>query len=163
MMRALMLISAVLALGAAPATLPSVRLTEDVEVAAPPARVWEQVTVGRHLVVWCPVWKSEGNTTARISAVGDVLQFRDAWGNRGRSVVTYLVPLQEVRVTHEPDDGSYVCQARLVLTPTAKGTRVRWMETYTDDSPPKDRDATAQKTLREMRESLTRLKAGAER
>lgn len=162
-MKLLIIAAALSTLAAAPTTVPTVRLSEEVEVAAPAARVWEQVTVGRNLVTWCPEWKSERNATARLSAVGDVLDYRDAWGNGGRSVVTYLVARKELRVAHEPDDGSYICQARMVLTPTPRGTRVRWIESYTDESAAKDRDATAQKTLRAMHESLTQLKASAER
>jgi uncharacterized protein YndB with AHSA1/START domain len=142
--------------------IPVVRHTMKGEIAAPPAAVWAQLTKGKNLVTWCPVWKSPANAKVVLAKVGDVLDYTDEYGNGGRSVVTYLVPNKEIRVAHEPNDGSYVCQARLVLTPRGKGTEIEYVEQYTDESAPADLEATAKKMEAEMSETLAALKKGAE-
>jgi uncharacterized protein YndB with AHSA1/START domain len=142
--------------------VPVVRHVLRAEIAAPPAAVWAQITQGKNLVTWCPVWKSPGNAKISLSKVGDVLEYKDEWGNGGRSVVTYYVKNQELRVAHEPTDGSYLCQARIVLKPSAAGTRVEYLEQYTDESAPADLEATAKKIGSEMNETLLALKKGAE-
>jgi hypothetical protein len=56
-----------------------------------------------------------------------------------------------------------MCQAKLVLTPAAKGTTVHFWEQYTDESVAKDLEATAQKMDVEILGALTALKKGIER
>ena len=143
--------------------VPVARLHAMAEITAPPATIWAHITRGRNLVTWCPVWKSAKNARINIMKVGDVLDFTDEWGKGGRSVVTYLARDVELRVAHEPTDGSYMCQAKLVLEPTGKGTRVHYYEQYTDESVQKDFDATAQKMQSEMEQSLLTLRKSVER
>ena len=147
---------------AAPSKGVVVRVTAETEIAAPPAAVWTEITAGQSLVTWCPMWKSDANRKIQLDSVGDVLDFTDEYGNGGRSVVTFLSPGAELRVAHEPNDASYMCQARLLLSPTATGTRVTYHEQYTDDSSAEDAAATAAKTETRMAATLAALKAGAE-
>jgi len=142
--------------------VPVVRLMATEVVAAPADAVWAHLTTGKNVVTWCPYWKSDTNAAVNLTKVGDVLEYADDWGNKGRSVVTHLVKEKELRVAHEPNDGSYMCQARLVLEPADKGTRVRYLEQYTDESEPKDREATAGKMEAEMKAALAALKKGIE-
>ena len=145
------------------AQVPVVRLHSQAEIAAPPAAVWAHLTSGKSLVTWCPVWKNGKNAAVNLTRVGDVLDYSDEWGNGGRSVVTYLVRGKELRVAHEPDKGDYMCQAKIVLTPTAGGTRVDYWEQYTDESAPKDMEATAAKMETEMTGMLAAVKKGCEK
>lgn len=141
----------------APKKVPMVSLSVQSRVAAPPGAVWAQITQGKNLVTWCPVWKSAANQKVNLSRVGDALDFTDAYGNGGRSVVTFYSKDRELRVAHEPNDGSYVCRARLTLEAEGGGTRVTFGEMYSDESKPADMAATAAKTRREMTESLEAL------
>jgi len=138
-----------------------VKVTVEAQVAAPPSAVWAQLTQGKNLVTWCPMWKAPANAKVSLARVGDVLDFTDDWGNGGRSVVTYLAKDKEIRVTHEPNNGSYMCQARLVLSPAGGGTKLSWTDSYTDDGALKDQQANSAKMEAEMRESLTALAKGA--
>lgn len=115
------------------------------------------------MVTWCPVWKSPANATIHLTKVGDALDFTDQWGNGGRSIVTYLARNKELRVAHEPNDGSYMCQAKITLTASGAGTAVHYMEQYTDESAAKDFEATAQKMQATMAAMLAALKQGAEK
>ena len=143
--------------------VPVVRLYASAEIAAPPAAVWVQMTAGKNLVTWCPVWKSAKNAAVNIAKVGDALEYTDEWGGGGRSIVTYLVRDKELRVAHEPNKGDYICQAKFILTPTASGTKVEYWEQYTDESAPKDLEATAAKMETEMGGTLAAVKKNCEK
>jgi hypothetical protein len=142
--------------------IPVVRLDTAVEVSATPTKVWAFMTAGKNLVAWCPYWKSSKNAETNISKVGAVLDFTDDWGNGGRSVITYLDANKELRIAHEPNDGSYMCQARLLLHPSDTGTQLHYIEQYTDESAPKDLEQTAAKMLKEMEKTLAFIKKGVE-
>jgi len=161
----LALLALVLVSGSARADHPEVtvvRLMVSDVVSAPAGAVWTYMTTGKNFATWCPNWKSDKNAAMTLTKVGDVLEFTDDWGNKGRSVVTHFVKDKEMRVAHEPNDGSYMCQARLVLEPTDKGTRVRYLEQYTDESKAEDRQATATKVEVEMKAALAALKKSIE-
>ena len=142
--------------------VPVVRHTVQMEIAAPPSVVWARLTQGKNLVTWCPVWKNPSNAKVSLAKVGDVLDYTDQWGNGGRSVVTYFSPSKELRIAHEPNDGSYLCQAKITLSPKGNATIVRYVEQYTDESSPADLDATAKKMESEMSATLASLKKSAE-
>lgn len=166
-MRTLLLLSLALLwpaepVGAEVRTIPVVSITAEVTINASPAAVWAQLTEGKNLVVWCPVWKNGKNATVRLTRVGDSLDFTDAWGNGGRSIVTYFAPAKELRVAHEPENGSYLCQARVTLAATGATTRLSWVERYTDESAEADRNATATRMSADMNTTLQTLKAKAE-
>ncbi len=144
--------------------LQAVRLHAETHVAAAPAAVWQVLTTGRNFATWCPQWKAPANARVSLTRVGDVVSFTDAWNNSGRSVVTYLVPNRELRVAHEPNDGSYLCRARVTLTPSNGGTLVHFWDEYTDENPnAADRDATARKEQAALGEQLAALKKLAEK
>jgi polyketide cyclase/dehydrase/lipid transport protein len=142
--------------------MPTVRLHAQVQVNASPSAVWSRMTIGKNLVTWCPMWKNAKNAAANLTKVGDVLDYSDQWGNGGRSVVTYIVHNKEIRVAHEPTKGDYMCQAKLVLEPQGQMTMVHYWEQYTDESSPKDLQATAGKMQSEMRAMLAQLKSQVE-
>ncbi len=160
---ALALLLAAPAATAAPQEIPTVRLSAETQIAAPPSAVWAKLTTGKSLVTWCPMWKSEANADVQLTRVGDSLEFTDDWGNGGRSVVTFLAKDKELRIAHEPTDGSYMCRATVVLEPKDGGTLVRYVEAYTDESKPADRKATADQMDASMGETLKALKAQAEK
>ncbi len=143
--------------------VPVVRVHAQAQIAAPPAAVWAWMTQGKNLVTWCPQWKAPANAKASITKVGDVLDYADEWGNGGRSIVTYMVKGKELRVTHEPNKGDYMCQAKFILEPVGTGTRVHLWDQYTDESSATDMQATAQKMDAELANTLVALKKGVER
>jgi uncharacterized protein YndB with AHSA1/START domain len=149
--------------GADVSQIPTVRISVETDIAAPAAKVWEQFTRGKNLVVWSPVWKSSKNAAVNLTRAGDALEFTPPEAPGGRSVVTFLSPNRELRLAHDPRDGSYTCQSRITLTAQGTQTHVRFVEQYTDENMPQDRDATAAKVRAEIEEALATLKARAER
>jgi uncharacterized protein YndB with AHSA1/START domain len=140
-----------------------VRFHNETTIAAPSGRVWSALTTGRNLVTYCPVWKSEKNARVTLLHVGDVLDYRDAWGNGGRSIVTYIEKGRELRVAHEPQKGDYMCQAKFVLTPEGTGTKVDYWEQYTDESKDADREATAARVEADMASMMSGVKESCEK
>lgn len=159
----LCLVAFVPAARAAQKQIPVMRIEVEQEMAASPATVWTHLTTGRNLVTWCPVWKGAKNVTVHIAKVGDVLDYSDPWGHSGRSVVTFVASGKELRVAHEPSDGSYMCQSRFTLTPKGAGTLVKYVEQYTDESSPADMAATAGKMDAGLRGELAPLKKAVEK
>ena len=159
---AAVLVSAAVAF-AAPERVNTMRLTAESDVAAPPNAVWMWITTGKNLVTWCPVWKSEDNVKVQITKVGDVLDFTDEWGNGGRSVVTYVAKDKELRIAHEPDNGKYMCQSKLLLAASPKGgTHVTYVEAYTEEQAADIADKNALGVQTQMQATLDALKIGVE-
>jgi len=135
-----------------------VRLNDEVEISAAPADVWTHMMRGASLIAWCPYWRSEANANVTIEKVGDVLEYHDEWGNTGRTVITFVEKGNELRMVHEPADGSYVCHATLMLKPMDGKTMVSYVEQYTDESKPADVKATAAQMGEQMKMTLQALK-----
>jgi uncharacterized protein YndB with AHSA1/START domain len=112
------------------------------ELKAPPAKVWSVVTSVDGFTALTGFKASGG----RFSKIGDSVPGQ-AWEDKGRLVVTEFVPEKELRVTWEPAQGHYLCQKRIVLTPTSGGTRLEYWDRYTDDQP--NADQTAQQVVAE--------------
>ena len=68
-----------------------VQLHSETQIAGTPSAVWTYITSGKNFATWCPEWRTTKNSKMNITRVGDVLEYIDAWGNGGRSVVTYAV------------------------------------------------------------------------
>jgi hypothetical protein len=143
--------------------VPVVRLEAQVEITAPPAQIWTWMIQGKHLAEWGGIWKAPANSGADLASVGQVLDFTDEYGNSGRSLVTFAAKDQELRIVLEPDNASYFCQVKFLLSPTRAGSQVRYLDQYTDESSPKDLQATADKALQEMQKTLQDLKRGVEK
>ena len=66
------------------------------------------------------------------------------WNESGRFVVTYAEPGKELRMSFEPDNGSYVCRDRWKLSPAGKGTKITYTQTYTESGPQGQADINRQ-------------------
>ena len=121
------------------------------------------MTQGKHLAAWSGIWRAPANTGADLTRLGQVLDFTDEYGNSGHSLVTFAARDRELRIVLEPDNASYFCQVKFLLSPTPTGSQVRYLDQYTDESSPKDLHATADKALQEMQKTLQDLKRGVEK
>jgi len=131
-----------------------------VDAAAAP--IWAYVTRGSNFEDWMPLWNRPRNARINLVQVGNWLQFIDEWNNKGRSVVTYIARNKEVRLANDPEDGSFMCQVKLLLEPDPHGTVVHLYEQYTDESPAGEFNATAQKVQAGLDRALRSLKTEVE-
>lgn len=138
-------------------------MTFDAEarIAAPAAGVWSALTDADKAVSWCPLWKNAENAQA-LTELGASIDFLDEWENPGRSVVVFVDAGRELRIAHVPNDGSYVCQVKITLTPAGEATDVHVTEQYSDAlDAPADKD-TAAMVQKEVGAYLANLKNVAE-
>jgi len=151
MIRSLAVLGTTLALLAPVATAGEIEVAKQalmtfdgtVRVNAPAAKVWAAMTDADKAVSWCPLWKNADGAES-LTTLGASIAFLDEWENPGRSVVVYVDPERELRLAHVPDDGSYVCQVRLQLTPAGDATDVHVTEQYSDAlDAPVDKDTAA--------------------
>ncbi|HEU4363929.1 MAG TPA: SRPBCC domain-containing protein [Candidatus Krumholzibacteria bacterium] len=134
----------------------------NVVIDAPATAVWSALTDADKAMSWCPLWKSAKNPQA-LTKVGNSIAFVDQWNNAGKSVVILADAGRELRLAHVPDDGSYVCQVKIVLAPSGSGTKVSVTEQYSDAlDAPTDKD-TALTMQKEIGSYLTALKSLAEK
>jgi uncharacterized protein YndB with AHSA1/START domain len=130
-----------------------------VRIAAPAADVWKAMTDADKAVSWCPLWKN-AESAEPLTRLGASIDFLDQWENPGRSVVVFVDPERELRLAHVPDDGSYVCQVKLQLTPAGEATDVHVTEQYSDalDAPvEKDTAAMMKREIAGYLEDLRHL------
>lgn len=129
----------------------------NVTIQASPAAVWSVLTSAEKAHSWCPVWKA-GKMAKPLTTVGTTIDYADEYGNTGKSVVLYVDPEKELRVANVPNNGSFVCQTSVQLTPQGNGTLLQVTEQYSDAmDAPVDTD-TAAKTKTEMDGYLKSLK-----
>jgi hypothetical protein len=142
--------------------IPLISIHSETQNSKSPAAVWSYITSGKNFATWCPNWRAAKNAKINITRVGDVLDYADAWGNGGRSVVTYAVASRELRVAHEPNKGDYICQGRFLLTRVTGGTHLDFWDQYSDSSSTENMEATIQKMQLAADSSLMAIKYGVE-
>ncbi len=112
------------------------------EVKAPIAKVWAAASSVEGFCAITGFVPDPGAPTKRFAAIGDAVP-ASVWTDRGMLVATYVAEEKELRVTWEVASGAYLCGKRLVLSPTAAGTRVEYWDRYTDDQANVDETAAA--------------------
>jgi len=128
------------------------------QLKAPPSAVWTALTS----------WEGFGALTGfqpagpekSFTKVGDSVSAK-VWDDRGTLVVTGFSPQKEVRVTWEPGNASYLCAKRVVLTPSAGGTKLEYWDRYTDDQP--NADETARKVAADTQQHIAAFRKMVEK
>lgn len=126
-----------------------VTIPSRMELEAPPARVWAVVCSDRGFGALTGFTAAPAAAKHVFSRLGDSIGASIS-SDKGRLTVTGFTPLRELRVTWEPENASYLCSTRIVLTKSAAGTTLEMWDRYSDDQPNVDEtakkvaDATAQ-------------------
>jgi hypothetical protein len=128
------------------------------EVKAPAVKVWTVVTSWEGFGVLTG-FKPTGPEKS-FSKVGDSVAAQ-VWEDKGRLVVTELVPGKELRVAWEPANASYLCAKRVVLTAAGGGTKVEYWDRYTDDQP--NADETAKQVAADTEKAIVAFQGAAEK
>jgi uncharacterized protein YndB with AHSA1/START domain len=107
-------------------------------VKAKPEAMWAALTTGDGVCTIVGACSIEAADRKRpMAKVGDSVRAK-AGNDGGNLVVSHVKPNKELRVAWEQDAGGYLCVFKFVLTPTPQGTRVEFVDRYTDDSPKVD-------------------------
>ena len=83
------------------------------------------------------------------------------WTDSGTLVATRVTKEKELRVSWDPDGAHYLCAKRVVLSPTASGTKVEYWDRYTDDQA--NVDETAATVAKETEKGIAAFRAIAEK
>jgi uncharacterized protein YndB with AHSA1/START domain len=130
----------------------------EVTVQATASEVWSAITDVEELANLMGFVRLGGG--ARLAEVGDHASLRHG-GDAGVLFVSYVKPDRELRLTWEPENGSYICRDLWILIPTEKGTAVRYEVRYTE-SGKQSEDAIRQQEA-DYQRALTALKEILER
>ncbi|RMF08429.1 MAG: SRPBCC domain-containing protein [Candidatus Neomarinimicrobiota bacterium] len=129
----------------------------DFVINAAPAKVWQVLTDAAQLTSILGYEYLGG--ARKFSQAGSEAQVK-AWGDASSFMLVRSVPYKELRFNLDPENGSYICNCRWVLSPAGKDTRVRFEERYTE-SGPQTADAL-QAQVKETNEKFQRLKQRVE-
>lgn len=130
------------------------------EVAAPPARVWKALCTTQGFSALTGFEIAAADRARSFTRTGDQVAGK-AWTDAGRLVVTGYAVNRELRVTWEPENASYLCAKRVVLTAKGAGTVVEYLDRYTDDQA--NADATAAQVAAETKRHIAAFTALAAR
>ena len=130
------------------------RFTGEVLVNASPEKVWSVLTNSELLSETLDYQFISGKK--RVQSVGDAARVK-VWGDGCTYLLTYVDLNKELRLSLEPDNGSYICRCRWILTPAGKGTKVQVIEEYTESGTQSTESLQGQvedweKTLAELKE-----------
>lgn len=130
------------------------------EVKAPVAKVWTAVTSVGGFSTLAGFTPANAEKSKAFAKVGDAFPAK-MWTDSGTLVATRVVKDQELRVAWDPDGGHYLCAKRVMLSPTANGTKVAYWDRYTDDQP--NADETAATVAVETEKGIAAFRAMAEK
>lgn len=128
----------------------------EVEIKAAPGTVWAVLTDASKLGA---ALGYEVAKPKKLDAAGALLDAK-VWGDPTAITVTLAKPSQELRLSLEPANASYICASRFVLTPVGSGTKLKMTERYTESGPQSAEDLAKQ--VKDMNAALAKLRASAE-
>ena len=131
--------------------------TGEVLINASPQTVWAALM---DVQKFCEVMKFEFLSGAKtLKEVGDIAQLK-VWSDVCVLVLIHAKPYTELRYTLDPENASYICQKRWLLTPAGNGTKVVIEDRYTESGTQSAESLAAQ--VKDWDEALSRLKTLSE-
>lgn len=130
----------------------------EVTINASPDEVWQVLTDANQLTEICGYEYVGGAKT--FSKVGDEAQVK-VWDDAGSFMLTRVTDKTELRFNFDPENGSYLCNCRWVLSKAKDGTKVWFEERYTESGPQTKEALESQ--VKELNEGLMKLKQEAEK
>lgn len=128
--------------------------TGEIIINASPQAVWAVLT---DLQKFSGIMGIEYNGAAKkMEKVGDNAPVKFG-GDIGAWILVYAKAAAELRYAWEPDNGSYLCQERWLLTPSGKSTKVSYEDRYTESGA--QTAAAIAEQIKSYNQALAKLKA----
>jgi hypothetical protein len=129
----------------------------DIIVNSSSDRVWDVLTDVIQLTEILDYEYTGG--TKKFNKVGDEAEVK-VWGDASSFILIRSNTNKELRFNLDPENGTYICNCRWILTKSGNGTKVSFEERYTESSPQTKEDLESQ--VKEANEMLKRLKMKVE-
>ncbi|RMF58838.1 MAG: SRPBCC domain-containing protein [Calditrichaeota bacterium] len=130
----------------------------EITLQASPEEVWNVLTnVSQLTDIMGYEYVGGAKSFARVGSKAQV----KVWGDNSGFMVVRADKNRELRFNLDPDNGSYICNCRWVLSKSGNGTKVQFVERYTESGPQTREDLAAQ--VRETNEQFKRLKVKVEK
>jgi len=130
----------------------------EISINASPERVWKVLTDAKQFAEILGYEYTSG--VKQFTKVGDDAKIK-VWGEAGNLMLVYANPEKELRFNLDPENGTYICNCRWVLTESGKGTNLWFEERYTESGSQTKEELDAQ--VKEHNEALKKLKMKAEK
>ncbi|RMH98500.1 MAG: hypothetical protein D6681_11810 [Calditrichaeota bacterium] len=127
--------------------------TGEIVIQASPTQVWKILTDATRLTEVLGYKYLQG--AKKFARVGDRAAVQ-VWGDDAGFMVVRAEPTKELRFNLDPENGSYICNCRWVLSGAGKATTVKFEERYTESSPQTREELEAQ--VKDINENLKKLK-----
>jgi len=108
-----------------------------VEIDASTQDIWKVVSNAKSLCALLNYELMSGATD--FQKPGDYIRAK-SWGDASTMIPTMVVPNEELRFGFDPDNASYFCNQRWVLTPKGKKVVVQFTLTYTESGTQSEED-----------------------
>lgn len=112
----------------------------EITINATPGLVWEILTDAGQLTEIMGYTYLGG--TKKFGKVGDEAQVK-VWGDVSSFVLIRSDQTKQLRFNLDPENGSYICNCRWVLSKSGNGTKVWFEERYTESAPQTKEDLEA--------------------
>jgi hypothetical protein len=133
-----------------------VDVSVDLTLNVSPSRVWQELTRASGFGKLTGFQPEKPDAT--LARVGDAVR-ASVWQDKGLLVVTGSDPQKELRVTWEPDNGSYLCQKRIRLEAAGDATKVLYQDRYTDTQPAAAVDQTSRQVVQDTEAGIRAFSA----
>lgn len=128
-----------------------------ITINAPIEKIWSLLTdVKKHSAIMDSEYKGGAKT---FSKVGENARLKEM-GDEGILFLSFINKPSELRFNWEVDGGSYLCQERWMLVSESKGTKVTFIERYTESGKQSSEELSKQTSF--YNEALNRLKKMSE-
>ncbi|NIW96816.1 MAG: hypothetical protein GWN13_00925 [Phycisphaerae bacterium] len=129
----------------------------EITVAAATGDIWAILT-DLHKISKVMGYDFQG-TPVKFTRPGDNAKMT-IWGDTGTYILIYHKPGSELQFMWEPDNATYICQQRWLISEAGKNTKVVFEERYTESGPQSEADIKAQ--VDAYNQALARFKAMCE-
>ncbi|HMU44598.1 MAG TPA: SRPBCC domain-containing protein [Ignavibacteriaceae bacterium] len=138
-------------------SLPGQQFKGSIFINAPADKIWNLLTdVKKHSAIMGSEYLGGAKT---FSKVGENARLKEM-GDEGTLFLSFIKHNSEIRYSWEVDGGSYLCQERWLLTTENKGTKVTFIERYTESGKQSSEELSKQTAY--FNEAINRLKKMSE-